>query len=434
VAAIEEHSKAASAARPAPKVVSPKAASKIPLRSILAIAGLGTTQIIGWGSAFTPLMVLGATFARDLDVPREIAFAGITVMLIISSQVAPFVGRAVSRRGARPVMMAGSAILGAAMVAMALCSGILTYMLAWVIIGIGMPMALNNTAMPGLVEIVGRNARRAITALTLLSGLTSTVFLPLIVLLDGRFGWRGAYLVFALLHFLVCLPVHAAVLARRGSVPSEPSTSAGKAPEGPASTFLQGSLPADKRWLAFAMIAVWSCTEGMLTWGLNMQIIDVMKGMGLTHAAAIGVWMFTGPCQASARLVDLVLGNRFHILTAALLAAALAPIGFVILIAAGMSVASAAAFCVCFGIAHGFYAIARNTLPLMLFGQREYALYMSRLSVPQNIVSAIAPVLFASILFRVGPEMAIWLAAVSALAGFVAVFVLVRHCRAAGVG
>ena len=264
-----------------------------------------------------------------------------------------------------------------------------------------------------------------------MSGLTSTVFLPLIVLLDGRFGWRGAYLVFALLHFFVCLPIHAAVLARDPHAKrNAPPASSGSA----ASTFLQGSLPASKRKLAFAMIALWSCTEGMLTWGLNLQIIDVMKGLGLTHAAAIGVWMFTGPCQASARLVDLVLGNRFHILTAALTSAALAPIGFLVLLFAGMSVWTAGTFCVCFGIAHGFYAIARNTLPLMLFGQREYALYMGRLSVPQNIANAVAPVLFASILFRVGPEMAVWLAALSAMAGFVAVFVLVRHCRASGVG
>lgn len=427
MAAIEERTTAAAPAATVPTVT----AAELPWKSVFAIAGLGTTQIIGWGSAFTPLMVLGATFAHDLNVPREIAFAGITVMLIVSALVAPHVGKAVSRRGARPVMMAGSAILGASMVAMALCSGIFTYMLAWVIIGIGMPMALNNTAMPGLVEVVGRNARRAITALTLMSGLTSTVFLPLIVLLDGRFGWRGAYLVFALLHFFVCLPIHAAVLARDPHAKrNAPPASSGSA----ASTFLQGSLPASKRKLAFAMIALWSCTEGMLTWGLNLQIIDVMKGLGLTHAAAIGVWMFTGPCQASARLVDLVLGNRFHILTAALTSAALAPIGFLVLLFAGMSVWTAGTFCVCFGIAHGFYAIARNTLPLMLFGQREYALYMGRLSVPQNIANAVAPVLFASILFRVGPEMAVWLAALSAMAGFVAVFVLVRHCRASGVG
>ncbi len=429
MAAIEERTTIAAPAAP----VSAAGATKVPLKTALAIAGLGTTQIIGWGSAFTPLMVLGATFARDLDVPREMAFAGITVMLIVSALVAPSIGKAVSVRGARPVMMAGSAILGATMVAMALCTGIVTYMLAWVIIGVGMPMALNNTAMPGLVEVVGRNARRAITALTLMSGLTSTVFLPLIVLLDGRFGWRGAYLVFALLHFLVCLPIHASVLVRKPSARA-PATGTESGGTSASSTFQQGSLPASKRKLAFAMIALWSCTEGMLTWGLNLQIIDVMQGLGLTHAAAIGVWMFTGPCQASARLVDLVLGNRFHILTAALTSAALAPIGFLVLLFAGMSVWTAGTFCVCFGIAHGFYAIARNTLPLMLFGQREYALYLGRLSVPQNIANAVAPVLFASILLRVGPEMAVWLAALSATAGFLAVFVLVKHCRASGVG
>ena len=394
------------------------------LRSIAAIAGLGTTQIIGWGSAFTPLMVFGATFAEDLQVPREVAFAGITIMLIASAIVARYVGLAVSQRGARPVMMAGSVIMAAAMLGMALSTSVLTYALAWILIGIGMPMALNNTAMPGLVEVVGRNARRAITALTLLSGLTSTVFLPLIAVLDHRFGWRGAYLVFALLHLMVCLPIHASVLAREA-----PRKVAGG---GTMSAFQQGSLPANRRRLAFLLIAVWSCTEGMMTWGLNLQIIDVLKGLGLTHAAAIGVWLCTGPAQASARLVDLVLGNRFHILTAALTAGALAPIGFVLLVVTGASVASAMIFCVCFGIAHGFYAIARNTLPLMLFGQREYAMYLGRLSVPQNIVNAIAPVLFAAILSRVGPQTAVWLAALSATLGFVAVAVLVRHCRASG--
>lgn len=408
--------------------------------SVLAIAGLGTTQIIGWGSAFTPLMVFGARFAEDLAVPREVAFAGISVMLIVSAFVAPRVGRAVSRHGARPVMMAGSCIMAAAMLGMALSTGLFTYALAWVVVGIGMPMALNNTAMPGLVEVVGRNARRAITALTLMSGLTSTVFLPLITGLDGRFGWRGAYLVFALLNLLICLPIHASVLARRdpraAGLPAGVGPSALKPADGsPAvrpsglTTFQNGSLAAEHRYFAFAMIALWSCTEGMLTWGLNLQIIDVLKGLGMTQAAAIGVWLLTGPAQASARFVDLVLGNRFDILHAAFMAAALAPIGFLLLVLLGASPWTAACFCVLFGIAHGFYAIARNTLPLMLFGQRDYAVYMARLSVPQNAANAIAPVLFASILAHVGPQVALWLAAASATAGFAAVAMLVRHCR-----
>lgn len=424
MAAIEERSAAASGAR----------FSGPSLKTVLAIAGLGTTQIIGWGSAFTPLMVFGATFASDLNVSREVAFSGITVMLIASAIIAKHVGAAVSRHGARPVMMAGSVILAAAMLGMALSTTFATYAIAWLLIGIGMPMALNNTAMPGLVEVVGRNARRAITALTLLSGLTSTVFLPLIAWLDTRFGWRGAYLVFALLHLMVCLPIHATVLKRQSpvrTVEEEPETKSEKS-SAEANRFLQGSLPANKRRLAFVMLAVWSCTEGMLTWGLNLQIIDVLKGLGMTHAAAIGVWLFTGPAQASARLVDLVLGNRFHMLTAALMSAALAPMAFLTLLLAGVTFWTALTFCLCFGIAHGFYAIARNTLPLMLFGQREYAIYMSRLSVPQNIVNAVAPVLFAAVLSYVGPQMAVWLAAVSATAGFIAVAILVRHCRASG--
>ncbi len=49
-----------------------EATAKITLddRSIAAIAGLGITQIIGWGSIFTPLSVVGTLMTRDLDLPR----------------------------------------------------------------------------------------------------------------------------------------------------------------------------------------------------------------------------------------------------------------------------------------------------------------------------------------------------------------------------
>jgi MFS family permease len=391
-------------------------------RSIVAIAGLGTTGVIGWGTAFTPLMVLGGIFARDLAVPRWIAFGGITVMLLVSALIATRVGAYVDKHGARRVMMTGSLVAALAMVVMSQAHNMVLYTLAWVLIGIAMPMNLNNTAMPGLVQVVGPGARRALTALMLITGLTSTVFLPIVSALEQRIGWRDSYLAFAALHVLVCLPIHALVLPR-----GAPATVRSDAPR---SAFTDGSLPADKRTLAFAMLALWSCMEGLLTWGLNMQIIDVLVGLGLTQAAAIGVWMFTGPSQSITRFVDLLLGGRLPVTTTAVISAALAPVAFAILLLLGANVLTATAYCILFGIAHGFFVIGRNTLPLMLFGQRDYARMLGRLSLPQNIVNALAPIVFAGLLTHAGPQAAMILAAIGSLAGFVAVLILVRSCRA----
>ena len=84
---------------------------------------------------------------------------------------------------------------------------------------------------------------------------------------------------------------------------------------------------------------------------------------------------------------------------------------------------------ICLGLGHGFYAIARNTLPLTLFGVREYGTYLGRMMLPQNIVNAMAPIIFATIISRFEPIGALWLASTASLTGFIAVLMLNRACR-----
>lgn len=391
-------------------------------RILTAVAGLGATQIIGWGTTFSSLTIFGTRIGDDLALSREAVFGGITIMLLASALVAPRVGRFADQRGARPVMITGSLLAAMAMIALAFTQGATTYLLAWVLVGLAMPMMLANTALVGLVQIVGSNARQAITGLMLLSGLTGTVFLPLNALLIESIGWRNAYLGFALLHLLVCVPIHALILTRRApEVPHAPRSSSDRA--------VDGILPPDKRFMAFVMLTVWSCAEGLIVWGLYMQIIDVFKGMGLSAVAAVGVWAAVGPAQASARFGELMLGGRYSILTTALLSAGLSCSSFFLILPFGGSIVTAAAFAICLGLGHGFYAIARNTLPLTLFGVREYGTYLGRMMLPQSIVNAIAPIVFATMIARFDPTSALWLAGAAALAGFASVVMLVRTCR-----
>ena len=71
----------------------------------------------------------------------------------------------------------------------------------------------------------------------------------------------------------------------------------------------------------------------------------------------------------------------------------------------------------------------------MLFGAREYGAYMGRLMLPQNIANAVAPIIFAVAIARFDPSSALWLAGAAALAGLIAVVLLVRTCqRSAGTG
>jgi predicted MFS family arabinose efflux permease len=395
-----------------------------------AVAGLGTTQLIGWGTSFSAIPIFGTPISEDLGLAREWVFGGITVMLLMSAVVAPRVGKMVDRMGARPLMVVGSLCAAVAMLWQGWVWDLPSYLFGWVLVGFATPMMLGNAAMPALVQVVGHNARSAITSLMLISGLTSTIFLPLNALLHATIGWRGAYLIFALLHLLVCAPLHWFVL-RPNAAREAPEPPAAAGDKARAVFPPEGLLAEGQRRTAFILLAIWMCTEGLITWGLYLQVIDILVGLGLTANQAIGVWAIVGPCQALARLVELMSGGRHSILTTTLGAALGVSLSFLAVLPFGMSFAGAVVFCICIGLGHGLFAIARNTLPLALFGSKQFGTYIGLLTVPQNICNAIAPVLFAAVLARFSATGTIWISAVAAWSGLVAVILLTRFCRAA---
>jgi MFS family permease len=390
--------------------------------ALTATLALGLTQIIGWGTTFSPLMALGDTLTTELMLPREVIFAGITAMLVFGALAAPSCGRAVDRYGSRPIMAAGSILVSAALLLLAAASGMVTYLLAWTLIGLASPMMLTNAALPGLVQITGGNARRGITILTLLTGFTSTIFLPPIAYLNDVIGWRTTFLGFAILHLAVCLPIHLLVLPR-----TPPSREQGVA--GGTTAPWEGRLPTDKRRLAFVLLALWSCTDGIIVWGLNMQIIDVFQMLGLSATAAIGVWMLSGPTQAASRFEDLLTGGRLPILKVAMSGAAVAPLGILAVLTGGATIVTAGLLAITYGIAHGLFALARNMLPLLLFGQKEYGTYMGRLMLPQNLANAASPIVFAAIITRSGADAALWAGLAMTLTGLAGVLILIRVCQ-----
>ncbi len=390
---------------------------------LLAVVGIGTTQVIGWGTSFNTLTVFGTTIGQELGLSRVVIFSGITLQLLVAALLATRMGRLVDRIGARPIMVAGSLVAALAMLVQGQARDLITYMLGWVLIGTAAPMMLNNAAMPGLVQVVGANARRYITGLTLISGLTSTVFLPINYYLLVTVGWRWAYVVFAVMHIVVCAPIHWYVLRRGAGISDAPADPAKPKPSG------AGILAPGQRRQAFILLAIWACTEGILTWGLYMQVIDIFTASGIGTVAAVQIWTIVGLSQSMARIVELLTGAKHSILSTAVASAVLTSTSFLAFVVLGVNVASAVIFCLAMGLGHGLYAVARNTLPLTLFGAREYGQYMGLLMVPQNIVNAAAPILIAAIIAHWSAAGALWVSGLGACLGCLSVYLLARFCR-----
>ena len=178
------------------------------------ITALGITQIIGWGTTYYALGALSLDIAADRQWSKFLIFGAFSAALLISGFISRAAGRAIDDHGGRRVMAAGSCLAGLGCLILSAATEPWIYVLGWLVLGPAMRLILYDAAFPALAQVAREKSRRSISYLTLFGGLASTVFWPVSHVLSQEIGWRNTFLVYALLHLLLCLPLHLLVLSR----------------------------------------------------------------------------------------------------------------------------------------------------------------------------------------------------------------------------
>lgn len=385
---------------------------------LLAIAGLGVTQIIGWGSTYYVLTIIGGAISRDLAISPALVSGGLSLLLLLGALTGPYAGRFMDRHGARPAMAAGSVVAATGLGLLAISAGAASYIAAWLVIGLSAGLILYPAAFTALTQAAPGNARRAITLLTLPGGLASTVFWPLTSYLGTFLDWRSICLVYAGLNLLICLPVHLLLLPRTGSGAVVTQVTGSPGPEG---------LPEAARPRAFLLFAGMLALNALLVTGLLNQILALLTALGRTPEQAVLFGMVFGISQLSARVVDLLAAHRTDALRTAVAVAVGFCLSMAMLAFAGVSLPAALLFAVLLGASNGVLTIVRGTLVLELFGIRGYGEKFGTITVAQGIAGAIGPVVFSALLSVAGPRAAVAFCLATAMLGLVAMLALFRH-------
>jgi MFS family permease len=367
------------------------------------IAALGITQILAWGSSFYLPAVLAKPIAADTEWSLGWVVGGLSVGLLAAGLVAPRVGRTIDAKGGRPVLVASSILLGSGLATLALAHSLPVYLMAWLLMGIGMGAGLYDAAFATLGRLYGGQARSAITTLTLWGGFASTVCWPLSAWLVEHFGWRGACAVYAAIQILVSLPLHAFVLPGVGTVRPDAKPS-GKTPEAPAPQTLTGS----RRNRAFLLLATVLTLGAMTASMIGVHLLTLLQARGLDLAAAVALGALVGPSQVGARVVEMAFGRHYHPIWTMVASVALVAGGMILLVA-GVPILSLAL--ALYGAGNGLGSIAKGTLPLSLFGPFGYASLMGRLAMPSLLAQALSPFLGAILIEWSGPAAALGLLA-----------------------
>ncbi|MHB1200201.1 MAG: MFS transporter [Polaromonas sp.] len=387
-------------------------------RRTTTVLSLGVAQTLAWASSYYLPAILAPSMARDLGVSTPTVFAGFSVALVVSAFLGPVAGKVIDRHGGRPVLAANSLVFATGLIALALAQGPLGLFAAWVLIGVAMSAGLYEAAFAALVYLYGRDARSAITGITLIAGFASTVGWPLTTWLELQWGWRGACLAWAGLHLLVALPLN----WRLPATPHAPAAAAdlpGVLAPGETATVSAESSQSSPRTavlLAIAFAVTWFISTAMAA-----HLPRLLQAHGVPLTTALVYAGLVGPAQVAGRLLEYGLLRNIHPLVSARLAGMMHPLGAGVFLFFG--VPAGAVFTLLHGLGNGVLTIAKGTLPLVLFGTLDYGARQGLLMVPARFAQASAPYLFGLAIDRFGVG-ALWFSATLGLLGFGALTLL----------
>jgi MFS family permease len=377
---------------------------------ITVVAALGSTQTLAWASSYYLPAILGAPIARGLGLPVSMFFGIFSVALLLSSCLAPAVGRAIDRHGGRPVLALSSVVLAAGLAVLGLAQGIVGLCAAWLVLGVGTAMGLYTPAFAALTRLYGIDARASITGITLFAGFASTIGWPVSAYMLAQYGWREACFVWAGINLLVCLPVNFLFIPAAPADPPLLRAAAGS-----------GAIDPDPQPRAMLVLAFFFAATRFVSGSLAAHLPRLLEGAGASEVAAIAAGALVGPAQVGARLFEFGLLRSFHPLISARVAALLNPLGAAAMAALGPL--GITVFAILHGAGNGMLTIANGTLPLALFGPTGYGKRTGILAVPTRIAESAAPFLFGLLIDRIGTA-AIAVSAGLCLAAFASLFAL----------
>jgi MFS family permease len=378
---------------------------------------LGLTQVVGYGTVYYSLAILSGDIAKEFQISLAQFFGCFSISLVAGGMVAPFAGRAFDRFGAAPLMVIGSVLMAITLVATALATDVVWFILAMIIMQIVSSIALYDASFTLLVQMSPQDGSRRIAFLTMIAGFASSVFWPLTTYLDASFGWRNCLLLFATMNLLLCAPIHL-VLSRW-------SKSLRNAAEKPVALSVKGSLHPKDFGKVTALMTVGFVLSSIALSAVLAQMVPVLQSL---QYGAASLWVATlfGPAQVIVRFTNLFFGSKRHPMTITLLATSLLPLGLIAVAYFPPLVAGAIIGVILIGMSSGLKSIVQGTLPLALFGSEGYGAKLGFMASFRYVAAALSPFAYAGVAQLFGAAIACLFFACVAIAS-VACFVYLKH-------
>lgn len=346
------------------------------------LATLCLTEITSWGVLYYAFTVMSGRISADTGWSAPAVTGAFSAGLVTSALMGIAVGRRLDRYGPRWIMTCGSVLAALSLVAVVGAPNFPCFVAAWVLAGAAMSAVFYAPAFAALTRYFAPDAVPALTVLTLVAGLASTLFAPLTAAMESHLGWRGTYLALAAVLAVVTVPAHFFGL-RRPWPPARHHDSV----EAPTRTARGRPFVALTGSFALAALASYAVI-------VNLVPLMAQRGIG-TGAAAVALGL-GGAGQVLGRLGYQALVRRVDVVPRTVMVMAGVAVTTALL---GLFDSLAALVVVAFvaGMVRGIMTLLQATAVTERWGTAHYGRLSGILSAPVMITTALGPFIGAAL-------------------------------------
>lgn len=387
------------------------------------VATLGLTETISYGVLYYAFTVFITPMEAELGWSRTALTGAFSLALLLSGVAGLLVGHWLDRYGPHALMTIGSCCAVALTLAWSRIHSLALFYLLWAAMGVVMAAVLYEPAFWVIARRFRASRGRALTALTVIAGFASVIFVPLAGALVRAQGWRGALVTLAVILAAGTIPAHA--LALRREAPAQAQPTAAPTAAIPGATRAEALRSGAFWWITAAFFLITLSTSA-----LTVHLVPLLIGRGYSQTFASGAAGLFALMALPGRLIFTPLGDRFRrsrVIAAIFLTHALGLLA--LLFAPGT--AGVVGFIALFGAGFGAVTPARAALVADVYGAAHFGQISSVVAFATLLSRALGPIGM-SLLYDHGDGYALGLVALTAAAllGLLALLLSERGGRA----
>ena len=355
---------------------------------------LSITQTLVWAGLYYIFPALFAKWEVALNFTKTELTSAFTTGIIISSVMAPLVGRQIDNGYGQKILILFTTFGAICLLCLSYVTSFTMFYIIWCMIGISLSGSLYEPCFAYVIKRRGKESKNAIILITLVAGFAGTISFPLANVLADIFDWRISLRFFSLLIILFVVPLIYLATSAEEKLDFNISNKKNKDKK--------YNIKNDLLQFKFVFLFISFSTLTLSHGSIVTHVIPLLLERKMTEGIEILFSSLIGPMQVVGRLAMIALqGKKFSISSISVLIFLFKAFAVGCLFVAGNNIFLIMLFVIFMGAGAGMTSISRAVVVADIMGYERFASISGVIALGSIGGAAVGPI-FGAQLWEIG--------------------------------